>query len=225
MRLRYLNRRGLRLLTEPWYRYGTTPFTSVLAERQQALIRRIGWVFRFGIRTVLAEAGVAASRPALVHPPTVQTPSARWLPGCRHCALRCGWWSSERSTAAYRRSAAARGRPGVRNEIGLDHYEVRRYDSWQRHITLALLAHTFLADLRRQAVGGRPAPGAGPRRSAGPPQRARSTSTAGSGLAAAGTVPDGAPRLVGLASAPPSHRPTRPLPSSVLRPRSAEVRL
>src|SRR5437879_236519 len=63
MRLRYLNRRGLRLLTEPWYRYGTTPFTSVLAERQQALIRRIGWVFRFGIRTVLAEAGVAASNP------------------------------------------------------------------------------------------------------------------------------------------------------------------
>jgi len=39
-------------------------------------------------------------------------------------------------------------------EVGLDQYEVRRYDSWQRHITLALLAHTFLADLRRQAVGG-----------------------------------------------------------------------
>ena len=112
-----------------------------------------------------------------------------------------------------------------KGEVGLDHYEVRRYDSWQRHITLALLAHTFLADLRRQAKGGRPAPGAGPRSSAGAPQRARSPATPGSGLAAAGTVPDGAPRLVGLASAPPSHRPTLPLPPSVLRPRSAEVRL
>ena len=112
-----------------------------------------------------------------------------------------------------------------KGEVGLDHYEVRRYDSWQRHITLALLAHTFLADLRRQAVGGRPAPGAGPRSSAGAPQRARSPATPGSGLAAAGTLPNGAPRLVALAPAPPSHRPTLPLPPSVLRPRSAEVRL
>jgi SRSO17 transposase len=112
-----------------------------------------------------------------------------------------------------------------KGEVGLDQYEVRRYDSWQRHITLALLAHTFLADLRRQAVGGRPAPGAGPRSSAGAPQRARSPATPGSGLAAAGPVPNGAPRLVGLASAPPSHRPTLPLPPSVLKPRPSEVRL
>ena len=41
-----------------------------------------------------------------------------------------------------------------KGEAGLDHYEVRRYDSWYRHLTLALLAHAFLADLRRQALGG-----------------------------------------------------------------------
>src|SRR5919201_2537339 len=81
--------------------------------------------------------------------------------------------------------------------------QVRRWDSWHRHITLALLAHAFLAELRRQSLGGSPAPGSGPRRSAGPPQRARGTPTPGSGLAAAGTVASGAPRLVDLASAPP----------------------
>ena len=40
-----------------------------------------------------------------------------------------------------------------KGETGLDHYEVRRYDSWYRYITLSLLAHTFLAELRREAGG------------------------------------------------------------------------
>jgi SRSO17 transposase len=43
-----------------------------------------------------------------------------------------------------------------KGEAGLDHYEVRRWDSWHRHITLALLAHAFLAELRRQSLGGSP---------------------------------------------------------------------
>jgi SRSO17 transposase len=29
-------------------------------------------------------------------------------------------------------------------EVGLDHYRVRRYDSWYKHITLAILAHALL---------------------------------------------------------------------------------
>ncbi|MER6690632.1 IS701 family transposase [Streptomyces minutiscleroticus] len=33
----------------------------------------------------------------------------------------------------------------AKNECGLDEYEVRRYTGWYRHITLAMLAHTFLA--------------------------------------------------------------------------------
>jgi SRSO17 transposase len=33
----------------------------------------------------------------------------------------------------------------AKNECGLDEYEVRRYPGWYRHITLAMLAHTFLA--------------------------------------------------------------------------------
>jgi SRSO17 transposase len=33
----------------------------------------------------------------------------------------------------------------AKTEVGLDHYQVRRYDAWYRHITLALLAHAYLA--------------------------------------------------------------------------------
>ena len=33
----------------------------------------------------------------------------------------------------------------ARTETGLDHYQVRRYDAWYRHITLAMLAHAYLS--------------------------------------------------------------------------------
>ena len=33
----------------------------------------------------------------------------------------------------------------AKNETGLDHYQVRRYDAWYRHTTLAMLAHAYLA--------------------------------------------------------------------------------
>jgi SRSO17 transposase len=33
----------------------------------------------------------------------------------------------------------------AKNETGLDHYQVRRYDGWYRHITLAMLACAYLA--------------------------------------------------------------------------------
>jgi len=41
-------------------------------------------------------------------------------------------WSSEESIK------------GAKGEVGLDQYEVRRWDAWHRHITLALLAHAYL---------------------------------------------------------------------------------
>jgi SRSO17 transposase len=40
----------------------------------------------------------------------------------------------------------------AKGEVGLDHYEVRRWEAWYRHITLCLLAHAFLAVTRRAAV-------------------------------------------------------------------------
>jgi len=33
----------------------------------------------------------------------------------------------------------------AKGETGLDHYQVRRYDAWYRHLTLAMVAHAFLA--------------------------------------------------------------------------------
>jgi SRSO17 transposase len=40
----------------------------------------------------------------------------------------------------------------AKNEVGLDHYEVRRWPGWHRHITLALLAHAFLVVTRAKAT-------------------------------------------------------------------------
>jgi SRSO17 transposase len=40
----------------------------------------------------------------------------------------------------------------AKNECGLDEYEVRRYVGWYRHITLAMLAHSFLAAMAAQAL-------------------------------------------------------------------------
>jgi SRSO17 transposase len=39
-----------------------------------------------------------------------------------------------------------------KGEVGLDHYEVRKWLSWYRHVTLALLAHAYLTVLRAQAA-------------------------------------------------------------------------
>ena len=39
----------------------------------------------------------------------------------------------------------------AKGEVGLDQYEVRRWDGWYRHITLAMLAHTYLTVIRHQA--------------------------------------------------------------------------
>jgi SRSO17 transposase len=36
--------------------------------------------------------------------------------------------------------------------VGLDHYEVRKWTAWYRHITLALLAHAYL-EVTRSAAG------------------------------------------------------------------------
>ena len=38
----------------------------------------------------------------------------------------------------------------AKGECGLDEYEVRKWDAWHRHVTLALLAHAFLAVLKRR---------------------------------------------------------------------------
>jgi SRSO17 transposase len=97
----------------------------------------------------------------------------------------------------------------AKGEVGLDQYEVRSWTGWHRHATLAMLAHAYLAVLRKVAVGGRaharsggrPAPAHRP--GAAPPALA-------SRLAARARHP-GRPRLVTLATPPPATRPSLPL--------------
>jgi hypothetical protein len=36
----------------------------------------------------------------------------------------------------------------AKGEVGLDQYQVRRFQAWYRHVTLALLAHAYLVVLR-----------------------------------------------------------------------------
>lgn len=42
----------------------------------------------------------------------------------------------------------------AKGEVGLDQYEVRSWRGWHRHITLAMLAHAYLAVLQKGAIGG-----------------------------------------------------------------------
>jgi SRSO17 transposase len=48
----------------------------------------------------------------------------------------------------------------AKGQVGLDEYQVRRYDAWYRHITLAMCAHAFLAvtakNANSNAKGGAP---------------------------------------------------------------------
>jgi DDE superfamily endonuclease len=50
----------------------------------------------------------------------------------------------------------------AKNETGLDHYQVRRYRAWYRHITLSMLAHAFLAVTARARRPGSCPPGSVP---------------------------------------------------------------
>jgi SRSO17 transposase len=59
----------------------------------------------------------------------------------------------------------------AKGEVGLDEYEVRSWTGWHRHTTLAMLAHAYLAVLRKAALGG--SGRARPRRRTAPPHRAR----------------------------------------------------
>jgi SRSO17 transposase len=49
----------------------------------------------------------------------------------------------------------------AKNEAGLDHYQVRRYRAWYRHVTLSMLAHAFLAVTAHAARPPSPAPASG----------------------------------------------------------------
>jgi SRSO17 transposase len=61
------------------------------------------------------------------------------------CAAPAGTEDEELIRVAGARWAAGECFQAAKNEAGLDHYQVRRYDAWYRHATLAMLAHAYLA--------------------------------------------------------------------------------
>jgi SRSO17 transposase len=46
-----------------------------------------------------------------------------------------------------------------KGEVGLDQYEVRKWDGWYRHVTFAMLAHAYLTVVRAQVVAAATAKG------------------------------------------------------------------
>ena len=61
------------------------------------------------------------------------------------CAAPAGTADEELIRVAGARWAVEECFQTAKNEAGLDHYQVRRYDAWYRHATLAVLAHAYLA--------------------------------------------------------------------------------
>jgi SRSO17 transposase len=115
----------------------------------------------------------------------------------------------------------------AKGEAGLDHYEVRHWHSWHRHITLAMLAHGFVAWQRREAGEKGPAGWHAARGGTlGAVERAGDPAPAGADASAA--APHGGARaaLVPLATLPSSARLGRSLsPSPGASPPLAQLRL
>jgi hypothetical protein len=97
----------------------------------------------------------------------------------------------------------------AKGEVGLDEYEVRSWTGWHRHVTLAMLAHAYLAAVRKVAVGGR----ATARPGRGPAAADRAGGAPAALAPAVGAQPrsGGRARLVALATPPPAARPPLPL--------------
>ncbi len=61
------------------------------------------------------------------------------------CAAPAGTTDDDLIRVAGSRWAIEECFQAAKNETGLDQYQVRRYDAWYRHITLAMLAHAYLS--------------------------------------------------------------------------------
>lgn len=97
----------------------------------------------------------------------------------------------------------------AKGEVGLDHYEVRSWTGWHRHITLAMLAHAYLTVVRQAAARGR-RQCRGHEGSAAT-HRPRSAAAALASHVDPATQSQGRRQLVALAPAPPTARQTLPL--------------
>ena len=78
------------------------------------------------------------------------------------CHAPAGTTLAELVAVAGARWAAGSCFQAAKNETGLDHYQVRQYGAWYRHITLSMLAHAFLAVTAAACQPAQPPPGPAP---------------------------------------------------------------
>jgi SRSO17 transposase len=97
----------------------------------------------------------------------------------------------------------------AKGEVGLDQYEVRSWTGWHRHVTLAMLAHAYLAVVRQAAIGG--SGDRRPRRRAGAAHRAGGAPPAMAAGVGAATRSRAGACLVALAPPSPAAGPPLPL--------------
>jgi SRSO17 transposase len=129
-------------------------------------------------------------------------------PGFR-CALLVRRSLSDLVRIAGRRWTSESNFEQAKGEVGLDQYEVRSYVGWHRHVTLAMLAHAYLAVLRRAAIGGWA--DARPRRGSSAADRARDPAPARRPRRAVPARTARDPALVRLAPPPSATRQASPL--------------
>jgi SRSO17 transposase len=96
-------------------------------------LREVGWAHWLLVRRSIAEPNDLAYYVCFA-PVDTMLVTLVWVAGMR--------WSIE--------SCFESGK----GEAGLDEYEVRKWASWYRHITLAMLAHAYLTVVRKQALSG-----------------------------------------------------------------------
>jgi SRSO17 transposase len=120
------------------------------------------------------------------------------------CSAPAGTTDEELIRVAGSRWAVEECFQTAKNETGLDQYQVRRYDAWYRHVTLAMLAHAYLAVTAATA----------PKVLAAASSRSRSARSP-----SPGTPDRHRPRphrhlgLVALEKTPPAPRQNQPLPA------------
>jgi SRSO17 transposase len=93
----------------------------------------------------------------------------------------------------------------AKGEVGLDEYEVRSWTGWHRHVTLAMLAHAYLAVVRQHAIRGR---GPRPRGRLAAPYGSRGAPAHLASRLGKAARSRSHPRLVGLATTTPAARQT-----------------
>jgi len=105
---------------------------------------------------VLAAAPVTAAGAGLMATPPPRPP--QHLPHCRwrppHQATSSRWASAVETRTRSEPGGCGSSARSAAPLSGLDHYQVRRWDAWYRHVSLVLVAQAFLAAVRAQAGEG-----------------------------------------------------------------------